>query len=103
MKQPQMPVILASSSPYRRELLGRLLPEFQCDSRDIDEAARPGETAEQLVVRLAREYAAAVAQRYPGSLVNGSDHAAVRADGAELVKPGGVANSPALLLPSSGS
>ena len=66
MKQPQMPVILASSSPYRRELLGRLLADFQCDSPEIDEAARAGETAEQLVVRLAREKAEAVAQRHPG-------------------------------------
>lgn len=103
MKQPQKPVILASSSPYRRELLGRLLPEFQCDSPDIDEAARPGETAEQLVVRLAREKAEAVAQRHPGSLVIGSDQAAVLADGTVLGKPGSVDNAVAQLLRASGS
>jgi septum formation protein len=48
------PLILASTSPYRRELLGRLRLPFETLSPGVDEAPRPGEAAADLVLRLAR-------------------------------------------------
>ncbi|QEY72533.1 Maf family protein [Pseudomonas denitrificans (nom. rej.)] len=72
-----LPLILASSSPYRRELLQRLRLPFECASPDIDETPLPGESAEQLVRRLAECKARALAQRYPAHLIIGSDQAAV--------------------------
>ncbi|MBD9500273.1 septum formation inhibitor Maf [Pseudomonas sp. PDM17] len=72
-----LPLILASSSPYRRELLQRLRLPFECASPDIDETPLPGESAEQLVRRLAECKARALTQRYPAHLIIGSDQAAV--------------------------
>lgn len=72
-----LPLILASSSPYRRELLQRLRLPFECASPDIDETPLPGENAEQLVRRLAESKARALTQRYPTHLIIGSDQAAV--------------------------
>ncbi|MCJ1884454.1 Maf family nucleotide pyrophosphatase [Pseudomonas sp. LA21] len=72
-----LPLILASSSPYRRELLQRLRLPFECASPDIDESPLPDESAKQLVRRLAESKARALAQRYPDHLIIGSDQAAV--------------------------
>jgi MAF protein len=72
-----LPLILASSSPYRRELLQRLRLPFECASPDIDETPLPGESADQLVRRLAQSKAHALTQRYPAHLIIGSDQAAV--------------------------
>ncbi|WP_152224542.1 nucleoside triphosphate pyrophosphatase [Pseudomonas sp. SCB32] len=72
-----LPLILASSSPYRRELLQRLRLPFECASPDIDENPLPGESAEQLVQRLAESKARALSQHYPSHLIIGSDQAAV--------------------------
>ena len=82
------PLVLASSSPFRRSLLQRLGLTFSCHSPDIDESRRPDETPVELVLRLAREKARAVAQEYPGALIIGSDQVAVTADGEVLGKPG---------------
>ena len=71
------PLILASSSIYRRELLERLCIPFQCVSPDIDEAALPGESAQQTAWRLSRDKAHAVAANYPDALVIGSDQVAL--------------------------
>ncbi|WP_024699013.1 Maf family protein [Pseudomonas avellanae] len=79
-------LLLASSSPYRRELLGRLRLPFACKSPDIDESHRPGEAAHDLVQRLAREKAQALAGEHPGHLIIGSDQVAVL-DGQILGKP----------------
>ncbi len=70
-------LILASGSPYRRELLQRLNLPFQVQSPDIDEAPRPGETPPDLALRLATEKAAAVAATRPDAWVIGSDQVAV--------------------------
>ncbi|MFO6246973.1 Maf family protein, partial [Pseudomonas aeruginosa] len=70
-------LILASSSPYRRELLTRLRLPFESASPDIDESHRPGESAEELVRRLSASKAEALAGRYPQHLVIGSDQVAV--------------------------
>nr|WP_314579180.1 nucleoside triphosphate pyrophosphatase [uncultured Pseudomonas sp.] len=72
-----LPLLLASSSPYRRELLERLRLPFVCASPDIDESHRPQESATELVKRLAREKAKALATRFPDHLIIGSDQVAV--------------------------
>jgi MAF protein len=72
-----LPLLLASSSPYRRELLERLHLPFVCAAPDIDESHRPNESAIELVKRLATEKAMALAERYPGHLIIGSDQVAV--------------------------
>lgn len=72
----QTPLILASSSPYRAELLARLGLPFIQDRPDIDETALPGETPSATTLRLAMEKARHVARRHPGHLVIGSDQLA---------------------------
>ena len=83
--QPHL--ILASSSPYRRELLSRLGLRFEVMVPAIDESPRPGESPEATALRLAQEKAAAVAARAPGALVIGSDQVATL-DGEQIGKPG---------------
>ena len=81
------PLILASSSPYRKLLLERFGLPFACASPDIDERPLPGEQPEQLAVRLAIAKAQALAARYPKHLIIGSDQ--VAALGGEILgKPG---------------
>ena len=82
-----MKLILGSSSPFRRELLDRLGLDYECDSPEIDETRLDGETAEQLVLRLAEAKARAVAERHPDALVIGSDQVAVLGEQI-LGKPG---------------
>jgi MAF protein len=81
------PLILASSSPFRRELLSRLGVEFSSISPDVDEAALPDEPPEKLVVRLAEGKAREVAKNHQGALIIGSDQVAV-VDGTIMGKPG---------------
>ncbi|GAC1031246.1 Maf family nucleotide pyrophosphatase [Pseudomonas sp. No.21] len=71
------PLVLASSSPYRRELLERLRLPFTWSAPAIDETRHPHETAEQLVRRLAEEKARALADLHPQHLIIGSDQVAV--------------------------
>lgn len=80
-------LILASSSAYRRELLSRLQLPFEAIAPDIDETPRAGEAPQGTALRLAREKAAAVAGRFPGALVIGSDQVATL-DGMQIGKPG---------------
>jgi septum formation protein len=72
-----MKLILASSSPYRRELLARLKIPFEVVLPQIDETPRPGETPQALVERLSIEKAQAVAAGKHQALVIGSDQVAV--------------------------
>ena len=72
-----LPLILASSSPYRRELLARLHLPFDWAAPDIDERRIDDEPAVDLVKRLAREKAQALADRFPAHLIIGSDQVAV--------------------------
>lgn len=81
-------LVLASSSPYRRELLSRLQLPFTVAVPAIDESPRPGEAPEQLVARLALEKARAVAQLHPDALIIGSDQSATL-DEEILGKPHG--------------
>ena len=83
------PLILASSSPYRRELLGKLNLPFTCASPAIDETVRIDERAKALVMRLSRAKAAAVASRADtpnGALIIGCDQVA-ELDAAIIGKP----------------
>ena len=89
-------LILASSSAYRRELLGRLQLPFEVMVPAIDESALPGEAPETTALRLARAKAQAVALRAPGSIVIGSDQVATL-DGEQIGKPGNHANALAQL------
>ena len=81
------PLILGSSSPYRRELLERLHLDFMVDAPDIDETPRRGEKASDYVRRLAHEKAGSVGARHPDALVISSDQCA-ELDGQLLGKPG---------------
>ena len=81
------PLILASTSRYRRELLERLRLPFQTAAPDVDETAHPGEDPLALALRLARAKAAVVAARHPDAVVIGSDQVAV-CRGRILGKPG---------------
>lgn len=81
------PLILASTSRYRAELLARLRIAFEQDAPLVEESARPGETAEKLAGRLARAKAVAVSGRRPGHWCLGSDQAA-SCLGRLLGKPG---------------
>ncbi len=81
------PLILASSSTYRQQLLARLLLPFQAIAPNIDEAPQAGEAPEATALRLAQEKALAVARLHPGALVIGSDQVATL-DGMQIGKPG---------------
>jgi septum formation protein len=80
-------LILASSSAYRKELLARLQLPFDVAVPDIDESPLAGETPSATALRLARQKAAAVAERHPGCLVIGSDQVATL-DDEQIGKPG---------------
>jgi septum formation protein len=80
------PLILASTSRYRRELLERLRLPFATVAPEVDETPYPGETPQQLACRLAMEKARAVAARHPQAVVIGSDQVA-DLDGQALGKP----------------
>lgn len=79
-------LLLASSSRYRQELLARLHLPFTSCAPDVDETPLPGEPAEQLVRRLAKRKALALAESHPNHLIIGSDQAAVLG-GTILGKP----------------
>lgn len=95
------PLLLASSSPYRRELLGRLRLPFTWSSPDIDESRLPGEHPGDLVRRLARSKAEALAAAHPGHLIIGSDQVAVLGDEV-LGKPHNFERAHAQLSAASG-
>jgi septum formation protein len=95
------PLILASTSTYRRELLGRLRLAFDVISPELDETALPSEAPAPLAERLARAKAWAVAARHPGALVIGSDQVC-DLDGHSLGKPGDHANATRQLRQLSG-
>jgi len=98
----QQPLLLASSSPYRRALLQRLGLPFVTASPDIDETPHEGENAGKLAGRLAREKAGALAVSYPGHWIIGSDQVASLADGQRLSKPGDLETAIEQLSRSSG-
>lgn len=80
------PLVLASTSIYRSELLSTLQIPFQTAAPDVDETPLPGESAEQTSWRLAQVKAQVVAQRFPTALIIGSDQVALL-DGQQIGKP----------------
>lgn len=79
-------LILASSSPFRRELLERLRMPFECISPEIDESSLPSETPQELVARLAKDKATRVGAMHPQAWVIASDQVGVL-DGHIMTKP----------------
>ena len=69
-------LVLASTSPWRRELLARLLPAFRVADPAVDEAPREGEAPDVRALRLAQAKALAVAAGVGPALVIGSDQVA---------------------------
>jgi len=87
-----LPVLLASTSPYRRELLARFGIAFEAVAPGVDEGPRAQELPVDRALRLAHEKAASIAARHPEALVIGSDQVAACAD-TVLEKPGDAARS----------
>jgi len=79
-------LILASSSPYRQELLARLGLPFDAISPEIDESLLDGELPQETALRLAQLKAKKVAESHPDALVIGCDQVATL-DGIQLGKP----------------
>lgn len=94
-------LVLASTSPFRRELLAKLCLPFECAAPDIDESPIAGEKPSELVARLAEQKAKAVAHHYPNSLIIGSDQVAVLGE-QMLGKPGSHARATQQLQQASG-
>jgi septum formation protein len=98
---PAAPLILASTSPYRRALLERLGVAFATQAPGIDEAHAAQETPQVRARRLALAKAQAVGRRFPDAVVIGSDQVAAAA-GAVLDKPGDAARARAQLAQLAG-
>jgi len=98
---PQIELVLASSSPFRQRLLGQLSVEFRTLDPNIDESPMPEEKPETLVRRLSIAKARAVVSQAPAALIIGSDQVAVH-QGAIVGKPRDHADAIAQLLSSSG-
>jgi septum formation protein len=99
------PIVLASSSPYRRQLLEKLQLPFSCFAPDIDEQRFPNEAPAAMALRLAVNKAQAVAANYATHLIIGSDQVAClhRDDGDEILgKPGSHQRAVAQLNACSG-
>lgn len=86
------PLILASSSQYRREVLQKLHIPFECISPDIDETPLAIESPEQTSLRLAESKARKVAESQPNALIIGCDQVAT-VDGLQIGKPGSHENA----------
>lgn len=94
-------LVLASTSPYRRELLGRLGLPFSIAAPKVDEAPLTGEAPRDTALRLAEGKARSVAADWPAALVVGSDQIA-DCDGAPVGKPGDLAGAARMLTSLSG-
>lgn len=79
-------LVLASTSPYRQQLLQKLGLPFGMAASQVDETPNPEETTEQLVLRLSLEKAQAVARDYPHHWIIGSDQSCT-VDGRPVGKP----------------
>lgn len=95
-------LLLASTSPWRRMLLEKLTLPFECAAPEVDETPQPGESARQLVVRLAQAKAQALASRFPQHLIIGSDQVCVL-DGEITGKPHTEENAHRQLRKASGT
>ena len=89
---PGPPLILASTSPFRRQLLSRLGLPFETADPAVDETPLPGEAPEASAMRLSEAKARAVATAFPDALIIGSDQVACL-DGQVFGKPGNHENA----------
>lgn len=102
MQNPSAPpIVLASSSQYRRGLLDRFLAEYEAISPDVDESNENGLEPRQLVSQLARKKAEAVSVNARQALIIGADQLAVL-DDQVLGKPGDHSKAVEQLLAASG-
>lgn len=85
-ESPSKTLVLASTSPYRAELLKRLYPDFRQSAPDCDETPLSGESPPELVERLSKIKAESLAADFPDSLIIGSDQVA-DLNGTVLGKP----------------
>jgi len=95
------PLILASTSRYRRALLERLGVPFAVEAPQVDEATLAGESPRATALRLAEAKARAVAARHPAALVLGSDQV-LDLDGVAVSKPADRADAKRQLVAASG-
>ena len=95
------PLVLASGSPRRRELLERAGVPLVIDPAHVDETLRSGETPPDYALRLAREKAATVAARHSPAWVLGADTVVVL-DGEVLGKPDDAGQARAMLTRLAG-
>ena len=95
------PLILGSTSRYRRELLERLRVPFDVQAPAVDESPRLGEPPRTLALRLALAKAGEVGTRFPNAVVIGSDQVA-DLDGRPMGKPGTIDNAREQLRAASG-
>ena len=89
---PGPPLILASTSPFRRQLLSRLGLPFETADPAVDETPLPGEAPEASATRLSEAKARAIATAFPDALIIGSDQVACL-DGQVFGKPGNHENA----------
>ncbi len=96
MNATSLPIILASGSPRRRELMALLGLDYQVAAADVDERAAPGEAPAALAGRLSRAKALAVADGRAAGLIIAADTIVVL-DGAILGKPADAAEAGRML------
>ena len=102
MQNPSSPpIILASSSRYRRDLLDRFLTEYQTVSPGVDESTELLDNPEEIAGQLARKKAEHVASGYRNAVVIGADQVAVM-DQKVLGKPGDHQKAVEQLLSAAG-
>jgi septum formation protein len=94
-------LVLASSSPYRRELLARLRMPFEVMSPDVDETPLANEAPQDTALRLAQLKARAVADKFPDALIIGSDQVALLGE-QQIGKPHTHENAKKQLQAASG-
>lgn len=94
-------LVLASTSPFRRNVLQKLKIEFDVQAPEIDETGLDNESPQELVSRLSEAKAKAIASIYPNALIIGSDQVAVLDDNI-LGKPGNHENARKQLAMASG-
>jgi septum formation protein len=95
------PIVLASGSPRRKQLLEMLHIPFRVITPDVDEHVHPGESPQQYVTRLSRAKAEAVAQRAAGDVILAADTTVVL-DGRIFEKPTSPADAVRMLLELQG-
>ncbi len=90
------PIVLASGSPRRKQLLEMLHIPFRVIPPDVDEHVLPGEAPDRYVMRLSRAKVEAVVRRAPGDVILAADTTVVL-DGAIFEKPASPANAVEML------